>query len=89
MTASRRKMLPWFARRRFHVVSRVTDALDQVRREAWAEAHRQAKTAPKRGKGHPAKGTEGNAEKTKAKRLKNTRYALLKNPENLSDVQKT
>lgn len=73
----------------FHVVSWATDALDQVRREAWSEAHRQAKIAPKRGKGHPAKGTEENAEKTKAKTVKNTRYALLKNPENLSDAQKT
>ncbi len=73
----------------FHVVSWATDALDQVRREAWAEAHRQAKAAPKRGKGHPTKGTEANAEKVKANGLKNTRYALLKNPENLSDAQKT
>ncbi len=73
----------------FHVVSWATDALDQVRREVWAEAHRQAKAAPKRGKGRPAKGTEANAEKVKANGLKNARYALLKNPENLSDAQKT
>ena len=73
----------------FHVVSWATDALDQVRREAWADAHRQAKAAPKRGKGRPAKGDAVNPEKAKAKNLKNSRYALLKNPENLSDAQKT
>ncbi|MCI9507776.1 MAG: transposase, partial [Oscillospiraceae bacterium] len=28
----------------FHVVSWATDALDQVRREAWSEARQQAKT---------------------------------------------
>ena len=32
----------------FHVVSWATDAFDQVRREAWAEAHQQAKNQQKR-----------------------------------------
>lgn len=72
----------------FHVVSWATDALDQVRREVWTEVHRQAKDAPKRGKGRPSKGETVNPEKAKAKGIKNTRYALLKNPENLSDAQK-
>lgn len=70
----------------FHVVSWATDALDQVRREAWAEAHQQAKSQPKRKPGRPAKG--GTApEKKRAKSVKNLRYALLKNPERLSENQ--
>jgi len=73
----------------FHVVSWATEALDQVRREAWSEAYRQAKNAPKREKGRPAKGEKVNPEKQQAKALKNSRFALLKNPENLSDAQQT
>ena len=67
----------------FHVVSWATDALDQVRREAWSEARQQAKTLPKRKPGRPAKG-ETAPEKKQAKTVKNLRYALLKNPEHLS-----
>lgn len=70
----------------FHVVSWATDALDQVRREAWAEAHQQAKNQPKRKPGRPAKG-ETAPEKKQAKSVKNLRYALLKNPERLSENQ--
>ena len=70
----------------FHVVSWATDALDQVRREAWSQAHRQAKTQPKRKPGRPAKG-ETAPEKQQANLVKNIRYALLKNPENLSENQ--
>ena len=70
----------------FHVVSWATDALDQVRREAWAEAHRQAKNQPKRKPGRPAKG-EPASDKKQAKTVKNLRYALLKNPEHLSENQ--
>ncbi len=73
----------------FHVVSWATDALDQVRREAWQEARQRASNTPKRGKGRPTKGEKVNPEKQKAKSVKNCRYALLKNPENLTDGQKT
>lgn len=73
----------------FHVVSWATDALDQVRREVWHEAHQQAKSAPKRRKGRPTRDEKANPERQKAKSLKNSRYALLKNPEDLTDGQKT
>ena len=72
----------------FHVVSWATDALDQVRREAWLEARRQDRDLPKRKPGHPAKG----APKPKSKQsgtVKNLRYALLKNPEHLTENQQT
>lgn len=70
----------------FHVVSWATDALDQVRRQAWSEAHRQTKNLPRRKPGRPANG-ETAPEKKQAKTLKNLRYALLKNPEHLSENQ--
>ena len=67
----------------FHVVSWATEALDKERRKAWAEAHQVAKEAPKRSKGRPAKGETENTEKKQATSVKNLRYVLLKNPENL------
>jgi transposase len=66
----------------FHVVKWATDALDEVRREAWntargdVTAHR-AKRA--RGRGVRATG--------RARDLKHARFALWKNPENLNPRQ--
>ena len=61
----------------FHVISWATDALDQVRRDAWNQAAgRAADTARTRAK------TTGTA-----KAYKDIRYALWKNPENLTDHQ--
>jgi transposase len=59
----------------FHVVRWATDALDEVRRQAWNQA-RGAVTQRRAGraKGH-------------AKALKGARYALWKNPENLTTRQ--
>ena len=59
----------------FHVVRWATDALDEVRRQAWNEA-RGAVTQRRAGRasGH-------------AKTLKHARYALWKNPENLTARQ--
>lgn len=59
----------------FHVVSWATDALDEVRRQAWNTA-RGAVTQRRAGRatGH-------------AKALKGARYALWKNPENLTENQ--
>lgn len=59
----------------FHVVSWATDALDEVRRDAWNQA-RGAVTQRRAGRasGH-------------AKALKGTRYTLWKNPDNLTENQ--
>ncbi|ADU47104.1 ISL3 family transposase [Intrasporangium calvum] len=59
----------------FHVVSWATDALDEVRRDAWNQA-RGAVTRRRAGRasGH-------------AKDLKGARYALWKNPGNLTEKQ--
>ena len=54
----------------FHVVQWATDALDEVRREVWNHARREA------------------GDKALATELKGCRYALWKNPENLTGRQK-
>ena len=71
-----------------HVVAWATEVLDEERRRAWAEANATAKAAQKRKPGRPVKGDVVNPEKKDSRALKNLRYVLLKNPENLSANQK-
>lgn len=71
----------------FHVVSWATEILDTIRRQAWSEAYRSFKETPKRKRGRPQKGEEEPTEKKQAKSLKNAKYALLKNPEDLTEHQ--
>jgi len=59
----------------FHVVAWATDALDQERRRAWNEA---------RGAVNQRKAGRATGD---AKRLKHARYALWRNPEDLTDRQ--
>lgn len=78
----------------FHVVQWMNDALDDVRREEWNTARAAAKAAkprPKSKRGRPAKG-ELPPDKVKALEdevasIKGSRYALMKNPEDLTDGQ--
>jgi transposase len=63
----------------FHTVQWATDALDEVRRQAWRDARKQPK--PKRPTGRPPAGASA---PDPAKDLRGARYALLKNPEDLS-----
>jgi len=79
----------------FHVVEWAMDALDEVRREAWRDAHEEAKALSKanpRGKGRPRKddpvSQEISAAKAKAYDIKGSTYALGKAPENLTDKQR-
>jgi transposase len=53
----------------FHIVKVATDALDEIRREAWNQARRAG-------------------ERQRAKQLKGARFAMWKNPENLTTRQK-
>jgi transposase len=64
----------------FHVVRWATEALDLIRRRAWNQARggRPEHTNIQRRLTYPKK----------AHRLKRVRYALLKNPENLTDNQR-
>jgi transposase len=64
----------------FHVVKWATEALDEVRRQAWNEARRSGQT---RGKGYGNRVATGDA-----RRLKGARYALWKNPDNLTERQR-
>ena len=69
----------------FHVVQWATDALDSVRKGAWRDAKNQESPSTKRSRGRPKKGEEKTLSKASA--VKGTRYALLKNPENRTEMQ--
>ena len=78
----------------FHVVSWATEALDKIRREAWQQANRTVKqlkkeVKPKRGR--PAADDEKRNQYEEAKKatkeVKNSRFALGKAPEHLTENQ--
>jgi transposase len=69
----------------FHVVAWATEALDEVRRDAWNDARRAGHT--RRG-GIMAAGRQRRLATGDALRIKRSRYALWKNPEDLTDQQR-
>ncbi|WP_344005088.1 ISL3 family transposase, partial [Microbacterium paludicola] len=71
----------------YHVVSWATDALDEVRREAWNDARTLARSEPKRGRGRPRADAPPRPGSERATALKGARYSLWKNPENLTEHQ--
>ena len=78
----------------FHVVSWATEALDKLRREAWQEANKEVKelkkeVKPKRGRPAADDVERKMYEEAKkaARSIKNSRYALGKVPENLTENQ--
>lgn len=71
----------------FHVVAWATDALDEVRRQAWNAARALARSEKTRGVGRPPKDAPPRHGHERAKALKGARYALWKNPENLTKNQ--
>ena len=70
----------------FHTVAWATEALDQARRRIIRGLKAGALPRPKRGRGRPAKGVV--IAPVPGQALKNTRYALLKNPANLTAAQR-
>lgn len=60
----------------FHVVKWANDALDKIRREVWNDTRKHRK------RGRPPKDL-----KERARRVKHSRWALVKNPANLTDKQ--
>ena len=73
----------------FHVVKWATEARDDVRRAAWNDARKAARlNEARRGRGRPAKGAPARPDSARATGVKNSRYALWKNPENLTEKQK-
>lgn len=73
----------------FHVVAWATDALDEVRRQAWNDARGVARGEGRRGRGRPRKDAPPRPGHERARALKHARYALWKNPENLTAKQQT
>ena len=72
----------------FHVVKWATDALDEVRRGTWNDARKAARhNEARRGRGRPTKDAPVRPDSAQATGLKNSRYALWKNPENLTEKQ--
>jgi transposase len=70
----------------FHIVSWATDALDKVRTRIWNDVRKkEAKHAKKRGRGRPKRGDE--KPPSKAEKVKGARFAVLKNPEDLTKNQ--
>jgi transposase len=67
----------------FHVVKWATEALDEVRRGVWNTARAVAGTEPGRGRGRPRADAPRRGSDL-ARGLKNSRYALWKNPQNLT-----
>ena len=67
----------------FHVVGWATEALDAVRRDAWNNARRAGHTR-NHGWAHGRRATVATGP---ARALRRARYALWKNPENLTDHQ--
>jgi transposase len=71
----------------FHVVAWATDALDRVRIQAWNQARALARTEPARGRGRPGPDAPPRPAHDRARGLRHARYALWKNPDNLTDRQ--
>ena len=71
----------------FHVVAWATDALDEVRRTAWNDARAVARSEGRRPRGRPRRDAPPRPGHDRARALKHARYALWKNPENLTDHQ--
>ena len=71
----------------FHVVAWATEALDEVRRQAWNDARALARSEPVRGRGRPRADAVARPGHDRARGLKHARYALWKNPENLTARQ--
>ncbi|MFT3887077.1 MAG: ISL3 family transposase [Arachnia sp.] len=71
----------------FHIVQWATEALNDVRRESWNDARKLARTEPSRPRGRPAADAPARPQSERARGLKGARYALLKNPEDLTERQ--
>lgn len=73
----------------FHVVKWAQDVLEKVKSRCVAEARKKMLTAkPHRGRGRPANGIRTvTPEEEHYRTIKNSKYPLLKNPENLTEPQ--
>jgi transposase len=70
----------------FHVVKWANDALGELRLQAWRDARRALRANPRR-RGRPGKNDPPHAGADLVKGLSRARYALWKNPQNLTTRQ--
>lgn len=70
----------------FHVIQWAVDCMDELRKRVWREANKEKKEQSKRKVGRPKKGEEKPKSSNSGKGYK---YALGKNPENLTNYQKS
>lgn len=71
----------------FHVVKWATEALDKVRRNAWNNARAVARGEGRGRPGPRGPNTVARPGHERARRIQHSRYALWKNPENLTERQ--
>ncbi len=71
----------------FHVVAWATEALDTERRRAWNDARALARTSPNGAGAGPARTAAPRPAHEQTRELKGARYALWKNPEDLTERQ--
>jgi transposase len=70
----------------FHVVKWANDALGELRLQAWRDARRALRAHPRR-RGRPSRDAPPHPQADLVKALSRARYALWKNPENLTGSQ--
>lgn len=69
----------------FHVADRMTEALDEVRKQAWRRARESEKGEPERAAWRLGKGDE--KKPSKASEVEGSKYVLLRNPDGLTEAQ--
>jgi transposase len=69
------------------VVAWATEALDAERRRAWNDARAIARSEAKWGRGRPSRDAAPRPGHERTRKLKGARYALWKNPEDLTERQ--
>ena len=72
----------------FHVVEWINEALNSVRIQAWHEAQENSKNKQEQQKSEDQKKSVTSKKSDEASAIKNTKYALSKNPENLTVNQR-
>ncbi len=70
----------------FHVVKLANEAIDKTRRAGWNQLRDQVRAEPRRPRGRPRKDAPP-SQRPKARWTKHTRWALLKDPDRLTDSQ--
>jgi transposase len=68
----------------FHVVAWATEALDRVRLQSWNDARAIARAEGRRAQGRPRRDAPARPGHERAKALRQARYALWKNPQDLT-----